>query len=430
MKQVLAAALLALSAAVVPGTDLASAAECQLVPLLSGDSDGAAPPVSDVAVSPAALPLTVSAGKVLLEGHNSLVPKFDSACGPHFSTSTVDNRVHLDVANGQEGPSFAKSSMNLAPVGGPVAWSLETAFMTVDSDPNQPLQRHGGIRNWMGVLDNRLQAWVDLGISMDEDNELSGHAARYKLAADLWRTGDFKLSGTAGFVLASADYAVNGIDLAADRAVHEFGGSIDWGRISLDISHSISTDNTIGDDDQSTRRWRAWSADFKLDLAGVHALLPRGVGFKIEQEHLDRVDIGALDTADDLDELSRSFSLKLSWDHHGGATTLLLSGSDLEDRAHSDADNDKLDYAIRLVRAFDADPWSLSAEAELRGKSEMSGDQRQRSRIFDFGFKMKSNPGSFGSLGLEAGISLIDGSGRGAPSLDEASVVLTYELQF
>ncbi len=43
---------------------------------------------------------------------------------------------------------------------------------------------------------------------------------------------------------------------------------------------------------------------------------------------------------------------------------------------------------------------------------------------------MNSNPGSFGSLGLEAGISLIDESDRGAPSLDEASARLTYELQF
>ncbi len=429
MRQVLAAALLAISATVVPGTDLASAAECQLVPLLSGDADGVVPPVSDVAVSPAVLPLTVSAGKVLLEGYNSLVPMFDSACGTHLSTSILDDRVHLDVANGQEGPSFANLSMDLAPGGGPVAWSLETAFMATNSGPNQALQRHVGARNWIGVLDNRLQAWVDFGVAIDGENELSGHATRYKLAADLWQTGDFQLSGTAGFVLASAGYAVDGIDLAADRAVHEFGGAIDWGRLDLDISHSISTDNTIGDEDQSTRRWRAWSADFKLDLTGVHAFVPRGVGFKIEQERLNRMDIGTLDTAGDLDELSRSLSLELSWDHHGGATTLLLSGSDLDDRANSDADNDKLDYAIRLMRALDTGPWTLSAEAALAGKSELSGEQRQRSRNFDLGFSMNSNPGSFGSLGLEAGVSLMGESAYGAPSLHEASARFTYELQ-
>ena len=430
MRQVLAAALLAISATVVPGTDHARAAECQLVPLLSGHSDGVVPPVSDVAVSLAGLPLTMSAGKVLLDGYNSLVPKFDSACGTHLGASILDDRVRLDVANGQDGPSFANLSMDLAPGGGPVGWSIETAFMAADSGPNQALQRHVGARNWMGAFDNRLQAWVDFGLSIDGENELSGHATRYKLAADLWRTEDFKLSGTAGFVLASAGYAVDGIDLGADRAVHEFGGSIDWGRLGFHISHSISTDNTIGDDDQNTRRWRVWSADFKLDLADVHAFVPRGVGFKIEQEHLNRTDIGTLDTAGDLDELSRSLSLELSWDHHGGATTLLLSGSDLDDRANSDTDNDKLDYAIRLTRAFDTGPWELSAEAALTGKGEMSGEQRQRSQNFDLGFNMKSNPGSFGSLGLEAGVSLIDESDRGAPSLHEASARFTYELQF
>lgn len=120
MRQVLAAALLAISATVVPGTDHARAAECQLVPLLSGDPDGVVPPVSDVAVSLAGLPLTMSAGKVLLDGYNSLVPKFDSACGTHLSASILDDRVRLDVANGQDGPSFANLSMDLAPGGGPV----------------------------------------------------------------------------------------------------------------------------------------------------------------------------------------------------------------------------------------------------------------------------------------------------------------------
>ncbi|MEE8293004.1 MAG: hypothetical protein V3R22_01150, partial [Kiloniellales bacterium] len=64
------------------------------------------------------------------------------------------------------------------------------------------------------------------------------------------------------------------------------------------------------------------------------------------------------------------------------------------------------------------------------GKGEMSGEQRQRSQNFDLGFNMKSNPGSFGSLGLEAGVSLIDESERGAPSLHEASARFTYEQQF
>jgi hypothetical protein len=401
-----------------------------LAPLLSNDSDAIVPPVSDVAVSPAALPLTVSAGKVRLDGYNSLVPTFDSACGTHLSASIIDDRVHLDVANGQEGPSFANLSVDLAPGGGPVAWSFETAFMAANPGADQALQRHAGARNWIGVLDNRLQAWIDLGVSLDGDNELSGHAARYQLAADLWRAGDFKLSGTAGFVLASPGYAVGGVELAADRAVHGFGGSIDWGRFGLDLSHSISTDNTIGDDDQSTSRWRTWSADFKLDLAGLHAFLPQGVGFKVQQQHLDRADIGALDMAEDLDELSRSLSLELSWDHHGGATKLLITGSDLNDRTNSDADNDRLDYALRLVRAFDTGPWKLSAEAGLTGKSAMTGEQEERARNFDLGFNMKSNPGSLGALGLEAGISLIDESAHGTPSLNQASVGLTYELQF
>ncbi len=430
MRQVLAATLLAISATVVPGTDLARAAECQLVPLLSGDSDGAVTPVSDVAVSPAVLPLTMSAGKVLLEGHNSLVPKFDSACGKHLSTSVLNNRLHLDVAIGQEGPSFTNLSVDLAPDGGPVAWSLETAFMAANSGPNQDLQRHVGARNWMGVLDNRLQAWVDFGVSIDGENELTGHATRYKLAADLWRTGDFKLSGTAGFVLVSAGYEVDGINLAADRAVHELGGSIDWGQLGLDISHSISTDNTIGDEDQSARRWLAWSADFKLDLAGVHAFLPHDIGFKFAQEHVDRVDIGNLDTAGDLDQLSRSFALELNWAHHGGATTLMLSGSDLDDRTDTGTDNDALDYAIRLKRTFNTGAWNLSAEAELAGKGEMDGEKRQRSRTLGLGFNMNSNHGSYGSLGLEAGISLIDQSDRGTPSLNETSARLTYDLQF
>ena len=425
MRQVLAATLLAISATVVPGTDIARAAECQLVPLLSGDSDGAVSPVSDVAVSPAVLPLTMSAGKVLLEGHNSLVPKFDSACGKQLSTSILNNRLHLDVANGQEGSSFTILSVDLAPDGGPVAWSLETAFMAANSGPNQALQRHVGARNWMGVLDNRLQAWVDFGVFIDGENELSGHATRYKLAADLWRTGNFKLSGTAGFVLVSAGYAVDGIDLAADRAVHEFGGSIDWGWLGLDISHSISTDNTIGDEEQSTRRWRAWSADFKLDLAGVHAFLPHDIGFKFAQEHVDRVDIGK-----PLDKLSRSVALKLNWAHHGGATTFMLSGSDLDDRTDTGTNNDVLDYAIRLKRTFNTGAWNLSAEAELAGKGEMNGEKRQRSRTLGLGFKMNSIPGSYGSLGLAAGISLIDQSDRGTPSLNEISARLTYDLQF
>ena len=109
---------------------------------------------------------------------------------------------------------------------------------------------------------------------MAADNEMSGHAARYTLAADLWRTRDFKLSGTAGFGLASADYAVNGIDLAADRAVHEFGGSIDWGSM-----HQFSTRTSwFPPKRQGSRcdssparcstircaRWRTWTACRRL----------------------------------------------------------------------------------------------------------------------------------------------------------------------
>ncbi len=429
MRQVLSAALVAISATVVPGTNLAMAAGCQPVPLLSENSDGAGPPISDVAVSAAGLPLTVSPGKILLEGYNSLIPKFDSACGTHLSISILDNRVHLDAANGQDSPIFANLAVDLGSDGNPVAWSLATSFMATNSDPGRALQRHVAARNWMSLLDDRLRAWVDFSISLDGDNKLSGHAARYKLAADLWRTEDFNLSSSAGYVVASAGYADKGVDLAGDRVVHEFAASLGWGRLGLEVAHSISTDNTAGDEDQSTRQWRAWSADFHFDLAGVPVFLPHDVGVKIEQQHVHRTDIGTLDTAEDLDELSRTFALELNWDHHGGATTLLLSGSDLDDRTDRDTDNDSLAYAIRLKRAFDTSSWNLSAEAELTGKGEMDGEKRQRSRTFGLGFKMKSNPGSYGSLGLEAGISLIDQSDRGAPSLDEIAARLTYDLR-
>ena len=186
----------------------------------------------------------------------------------------------------------------------------------------------------------------------------------------------------------------------------------------------------MGDDEQSTHRWRAWSADVRLNLAGADSFVPRDVAFGIAQEHKDRVEIGSLDAAADLDELSRSLSLQLNWDHHGGATTLQITGSDFDDRAHADGDSDTLDYAFRLKRAFDSGPWTLSAEAGLVGKSVIEGEQRQRSRALDFGFNMKSKPGFFGSLGFEAGISLIDESDHDAPSLNEATFGLTYDLQF
>ncbi len=430
MRQVLAAALMAVFATVVAGANLARAAGCQAVPELTKSLGHGGTPISDTAVASTWPPQTVSAGEITLENYNSLIPKFDTACGTHISIPLHGNRVYLDAATGQDSPSVANITADLSSRNNPIAWSLGTSFTTEDSEPDQTVQHHVAARNSMGLFDDRLRAWVDFGISLDDDRKLGGQASSYKLAADLWHSKEFKLSSSAGYVLASTGYADGDVNLTADRAVHEFASSLSWRRVGLEIAHSSATDNTARNKDEDTHQWRTWSADIRFDLANLPAFLPLDVGLKLEQEHTQRIDFGSLDTATDLDELSRSISLKLNWNHHGGETALRFSGSGVNDRTDGEEQSVSLGYAIRLVRALETDALTLSGDAEVSGNRKMGSEEWQRSQTYDLGFTMHSKPAIYGSLGLETGLSVIDQSDGAAPFLNKAAARFTYSLSF
>ncbi|MCG8597051.1 MAG: hypothetical protein MI785_22145, partial [Kiloniellales bacterium] len=214
------------------------------------------------------------------------MPAFDSPCGLFLDAALLGDRLSLDVAQAEDRPTLATLTADLGPETGWARWSVETSFMAEDAAEADPTS-YVGARNGFGLFDERLRASADFGLSLDQAREPSGYATRYRLAADLWRGEGLALSGSAGFALASAGYAAEGVDVGADRARRRVAMALDWRRLGLDLEHSVSTDNVAGEAGQNTDRWRAWAASFDVDLSGLHSLLPRDVGLTLEQERAD-----------------------------------------------------------------------------------------------------------------------------------------------
>ena len=383
------------------------------------------------------LPFTTAMGAISIEGENSLVPAFKSECGSHVAASLADNRVQIEIAgsaadfspagtaadaqNGIHG--YANLAADLTGPASPLALTFEASFLSDAGDGANSDQRYFAGRSWIGLFDQRIEASTEVTLSLDNGKGGTGFATKHEISADLWRTDSFSLSSFAGFTFADAEYEDDDI---ADRLVREVGASMNWGRMDLSLLNSLATDNVDGDDSQVGIQWTTWSAEVGLDLSDLHPFIPNdlSVGFEIE-EFAER-DGGAL-AAGAARGLSRAIDLDLTWDHHGGTTTLGVSQSMAWERSAATDHKDESALEIGLERSIDADGWSLSAEGTFAQDvvSEFQETNRSRSLSFDLGLDLDPSPHE--SLGIEAGLVLDEGSeGNGLSS----SVLLTYDLQF
>lgn len=407
--------------------EAARASECALVPYLSQDPDAVSPPLADTVLPSAGPALAPSNGRVRLRADNSLIPAFDSPCGLHLSTSFLEDQVSLDVAQAEDRPTFAALTAALLPDDGVFAWSLETSFMSAGDAGSSDSSNYIGARNGFSFFGNRLRLSSDFGLSMQGADETAGYATRYRLAADLWRSGDLRLSSTAGLALASPGYAASNAEVTPDRARQRVMTSLDWGRLGLDLEHAVSTDNTEGEADEKTSRWRVWSATFDVDLSGLHRLLPRDLSLTLKREH-----VGYADTAgseDELDEISRNLTLSMGWEDRGGTTSLRLAGYRLDDATtESTAEDSTLE--IGVSRAFRIAEWSLSAAATWVTEEEIEAGDEQRTHSLDLALQVATAQFWHGSLGLEGGSSFSSEGEGNQGLLEEATVQLTYDLKF
>ncbi len=386
------------------------------------------------------LPLTTAMGALSIEGENSLVPAFKSECGSHVAASLADNRVQVEIAgsasdfspadtaaNAQNGiHGYANLAADLTGPASPLALTFEASFLSDAGDGANSDQRYFAGRSWIGLFDQRIEASAEVTLSLDNGKGGTGFATKYEISADLWRTDSFSLSSFAGFTFADAEYEDDDTDAIADRLVREVGASMNWGRMDLSLLNSLATDNVDGDDSQVSNQWTTWDAEVGLDLSNLHPVIPNylSVGFEIE-EFAER-DGGAL-AADAGRGLSRAIDLDLTWDHHGGTTTLGVSQSMTWERSTATDQKDESALEIGLERSIEADGWSLSAEGTFSQDvvSEFQETNRSRSLSFDLGLDLDPSPHE--SLGIEAGLALDEGSeGSGLRS----SILLTYDLQF
>ena len=423
--RVLSLAIFAAPAAILLLPASVLAADCALVPYLSEDEERP-PPFAAIAVSTDSPPLTERTGRLDLRANNSLMPSFDSDCGRMISAAVLQERVTLDVAQTEERPSFAALTSDLTPGGSPVTWVSEASYLAKEKSALEDPSRFVGARNGVGLLDGRLLASSDFGLSMDEAREPTGHASRYALTADLLRRGDLRLSGSAGFGLATSGYKAEGSEVTADRAVREIGAALGWGRWALDLEHSVATDNTEGDADKATNHWRVWRADLDIDLPELPNLLPQDLGLRFERE-TETADSGA-GTTSDPGETASSYELDLSWSQREGATSLSLTRSDQDGAGVGGAGRSDSSYEIALNQDLRIADWDLSAEATWSVEAEREAGLLRRSRSLDLELDLSTAPFALGSLGLEGGTTLGDSDPHGP--LEEVSVKLTYALTF
>lgn len=404
----------------------ACASDCELLGYLSRETDPLGSAVSDAAGSWGDAAPRAEAGRVQLRADNSLMPSFDSPCGLSLDAAILGDRLSLDVAQAEDRPTLATLTADLGPEESWANWSVETSFLAEDPAEPNPTS-YIGARNGFGLFGERLRASADFGLSLDQAREPSGYATRYRLAADLWRGDGLTLSGTAGFALVSAGYAAEGVDVDAGRARRRLAMAFDWRRLGLNLEHSVSTDNVEGDSGQSTDRWQVWSASLDVDLSGLHSLLPRDVGLSLEQERADHAD---LEGTEDLDQRTRSLALRLAWDHQGGTTTLRLTGSELLDRAPDAETEADSSLELGLNRTVQIADWELSAGATWTLSREVDGGDAQDTHGLDLEFDLTTAQFWHGTLGLEGETSFSDAADSGIGPLAEASISLTYDLQF
>ena len=404
----------------------ACASDCELLGYFSRETDPLGSAVSDAAGSWGDAAPRAEAGRAQLRADNTLMPAFDSPCGLFLDAALLGDRLSLGVAQAEDRPTLATLTADLGPAEDWASWSVETSFLAEDGADSTPTS-YFGARNGFGLFGDRLRASADFGFSLDQAGEPSGYATRYRLAADLWRGDGLTLSGTAGFAQASAGYAAEGVDLDADRARQRLALALDWRRLGLSLERSVSTDNVEGDSGQSTDRWRVWSASLDVDLSGLHSLLPRDLSLSLEQERADRAE---LEGNEDLDQRSRSLALRLAWDHQGGTTTLELTGSELLDRAPDAETEEDSSLEVGVSRAMKIADWQLSAGATWTLRREVDGGDAQGTHGLDLEFDLTTARFWHGTLGLEGETSFSEDAGGSIGPLAEASISLTYDLQF
>ena len=405
----------------------AKASDCELLGYLSRETNPLGSAVSDAAGSWGAAPQR-EAGRVQLRADNSLMPAFDSPCGLFLGAAILGDRLSLDVAQAEDRPTLATLTAELAPEESVARWSVETSFLAEDATEADP-SSYVGARNGLGLFDERLRASADFGLSLDQAREPSGYATRYRLAADLWRGQGLTLSGSAGFALASAGYAAEGVDVTSDRARRRLAAALDWGRFGLELEHSVSTDNVEESAEETTERWRVWAASVAVDLSGLRALLPRDLSLTLEQERADHAEPKDADDADDLDRLTRRLALRLAWAHQGGTTTLRLTGAEQDDRAAEAGRDTESSLELGLSRAVSIAGWQLSAGATWVAREEDDGALR-RSQALDLDLDLTTARLWHGTLGLEGESSFSDDTAGNTGPLAEASIFVTYDLRF
>ncbi|MDJ0944640.1 MAG: hypothetical protein QNJ30_14335 [Kiloniellales bacterium] len=402
----------------------ACASDCELLGYLSRETDPLGSAVSDAAGSWGDAAPRAEAGRVRLRADNSLMPAFDSPCGLSLDAALLGDRLALDVAQAEDRPTLATLTADLGPEDDWASWSVETSFLTEDATEAAPTS-YLGARNGFGLFGDRLRASTDFGLALDRAREPSGYATRTRFEAELWRGDGLTLSGTAGFALASPGYAAEGVDLDADRARRRLALALDWRRLGLNLAHSVATDNVEGETGRDTDRWRVWSAGLDLDLSGLHGLLPQDVSLTLEQELADHAEP---EGGEDLDQRTRSLTLRLAWDHQGGTTTLDLSGSARRDRAPDAETAADSSLELGLSRAVRIADWALSAGATWTLQREIDGGGARDSHGLDLEFDLTTARFWHGTLGLEGETSFSDDAGTGP--LAEASISLTYDLKF
>jgi hypothetical protein len=425
------------TAALVPAP---AAGSCQHT--VSLDDSEALQRELNVTASANGLPLTTATGELSLEGENSLVPAFESACGSHVAASLANNRLQVEIAgssldfgpeeteaapqNGIDG--YASLAADLTGSASPLAITVEASFLSDAGDRADADQRYFAGRSWVGFFDQRVEASAEVALSLDDGEGGTGFATKYEISADLWQSDNFSLSSFAGFAFADADYQDDDSDATADRLVREFGASMNWGRMRLSLLNSLATDNGDGDDDKESSQWTTWDAEVGLDLSDFHPAIPNDLSVGFEIERFAERDGGALAAA--ASGLSRAVDLDLSWGHDGGTTTFGLSQSMAWESSTAMDRTDESKLEIGLGRSVEADGWSLSAEGIFSQDlvSEYQKTDRQRSLSFDLGLDIDPSPHE--SLGFEVGLAFDEGSERSSTSFGEASAAFTYDLQF
>ena len=388
----------------------------------------------NVAFSPNGLPLTTTTGEFFIDSENSLVPAFESKCGWHVEASLADDRVQVDIAGSslgfnQEGKEtatqsgidgYANFAADLTDSASPLAATLEVSFLSDAGDGDSSDQHYFAGRSWMGFFDQRVEASAEVALSLDDGEVGTGFATKYEITADLWQTDNFSLSSFVGFMFA---------DATNDRLVREFGASMNWGRMDLNLLNSLETNNVDQDYDEASNQRATWDTEVSFDLSDLHPFIPNNLSLGFEIERFKERDGGAL-AAGVAKALSRAIDLDLSWAHHGGITKFGLSRSMAWERSTVTDQADESKLEIGLGRSIEANGWSWSAEGAFSQElvTELKENHRSRSLSFDLGLDIDSSPS--GSIGFEAGLAFYEGSDESRLSFGEASAVLTYDLQF